>query len=72
MSMYLHVKMMGDLFIIYKVSKNVTAQINIECIITEVQEILKPQTDKSQGHKQLSMCVYVEGNVNKKNNEQQF
>ena len=36
----------GDLFIIYKVSENVITQINIECIITKVQEILKPQRDR--------------------------
>ena len=36
----------GDVFIIYKVSKNVIDQINIECMITEVQKVLKPQRDR--------------------------
>ena len=41
-----HVNEAGDLFIIYKVSDNKITQINMECIIIEVQEILKPKRDR--------------------------
>ena len=36
----------GDLFIIYKVFKNGIFQINIECIVTKSQKLLKAKTDR--------------------------
>ena len=44
-------------------------KINVEDIITEAQKLSKLQTGKLQGHRELFMCVYVKGRVNKRHIE---